>query len=469
MAGGLAGLGLGVGDRVLVLDPDVRRRYGLVSAVLWAGAAVVVPPVSLRPWEALAVAEGAAPRAIVFAPSQWPAVVGRRGLRSSPLRIVTGGPRLPGAIGLTELERAGPTEPRDVPTDAAALVSFTTGTAGRVGRVVRSHGVLRAQHDALVRLRGLADDDRDLVGLPNLVLHDLGIGVTSVLPPRDPASPRYGDQIVRSLTMTRATSAAGFPRLFEAAVLGTPPGSLGHLRAIHVGGSRVAPSLLRALARLAPAARVTVVYGSTEIEPIAAIEGSEYLDALASGDPSAGVCVGAVVPGIEVRLDALGPRAESMTPAAAGAILARGARVAGTPTADGWVATGDAGWLDAGGRLWLLGRVEDVSGGLRPFEVERTVEALDWVSRAALVRLDEALGSRGLVAVEPVDWGDAATRAERAEAVRRLVAGRAWSVDDVVLVRTMPVIRGPAGKVDAARLRGARRRDVRRRERQRRG
>lgn len=453
LAGGLRELGVGVGDRVLILEPDLRRRYELIAAALWAGAAVVVPPASLRPWEAVAAAADAAPRAVVFGPLLWPAIVGRRGLRSVPLRIATGGPRPPGAVALADLERCGPVEPQVVPSDAPALVSFTTGSTGPSKLVIRSHGVLRAQHDALRRLRALSDTDRDFVGLSNLVLHNLGSGVTSILPPGGPASRDYGVRVARSLAATRATSAAGFPHLFAAAARSWRRGSLDRLRTIHIGGSRVAPSLLGALARLAPAARVTVVYGSTEIEPIAAIEAAEYLHALASSDPSAGVCVGRVVPGIELRIEATGPDAESGTPTTAGVILARGPRVAGTFDADGWAVTGDVGWLDADGRLWLLGRTENTLGSVHPFQVERAVEALDWVRSAALVRLESMPKPRGVLAVEPLAWDDPGTRAGHLASMRQLLTERGWAIDEVVLVQEMPTTRGPAAKVDVARLR----------------
>jgi acyl-coenzyme A synthetase/AMP-(fatty) acid ligase len=452
-AGGLHGLGVGAGDRVLVLESDQGRRIKLAVAVLWAGAAVVVPPASLSPWDALVAAGGSAPRAVVFGPLLWPAVIGRSGLRRVPLRIATGGPRPPGAVALADLERCGPVEPAAVRQDAPALVSFTTGSSGPPTPVIRSHGVLRAQHDALRALRALSDADRDFVGLPNLVLHNLGSGVTSVLSPGRPAARDFGSRVLQALAETRATSAAGFPHLLASAAASGRPGLLDRIRAIHVGGTRVAPVLVEALGRLAPAAAVTVVYGSTQVEPIATIGAGEFVDALAGSDPSAGVCAGHVVAGLEVRIEPTRAGRVETTPAPAGAILARGPRVAGVPPADGWSATGDAGWLDGAGRLWLLGRTDNALDDVYPFAVERAVEALDWVRRAALVRVGATRAPRGVLAIEPLAWGDPATREARVVAIRRLLAARAWRIEDVILVREMPVSRGPAAKVDVERLR----------------
>src|SRR6185503_8477337 len=54
-----------------------------------------------------------------------------------------------------------------------------------------------------------------------------------------------------------------------------------------------------------------------------------------------------------------------------------------------WHRTGDAGWLDAQGRLWLLGRcaarIADERGTLWPFAVECAAQQNAAIRRAALV------------------------------------------------------------------------------------
>lgn len=468
LAGGLAEAGVGVGDRVLVLVPDVARRFALVAGVLWAGGAVVVPAGSMSPLAALTAAASFGPRVVVFGPLFGPAIIGHRMLRSIPVRVVSDGPRQPGSTRLSTLERSRPIEPRIVPGDTPALVSFTTGSTGHAKPVVRSHDVLRAQHDALRDLRMLSDSDRDLAGLPLLVLHNLAAGVTSILPPPNHGSSRFGSSVLRALLVSGATSAAGFPHLFDAVVRSGAPGQLRGIRAIHIGGDRVGPELLRALGRLAPAAGLTVVYGSTEVEPIAAIGASDYLDALTASDPVAGICVGRVVAGIGLRVapdhrfSGVGSPStrsewvearEPLAPAPAGPILVCGPRVAGTSGLDGWVATGDTGWVDSEDHLWLLGRTDNTIGSLCQFQVERAVEALDAVRRAAFVPIEAGSRPRGLLAVEPTDWTSAPSRAALEASVTRLVADRAWRIDEIVLVRRMPTIHGVARKVDVAQIR----------------
>ena len=452
-ASGLRDLGLETGDRVLILERDARELYRIVTGVIWAGGTVVLPPLSLPVRGALAVAASSRPQAVIAeVPLLGPAMADA-GLRQAPIRIVSGRWRLPGTAAARAIGHHQPIAPQLVPADSPAVVSFTTGSTGVAKAVTRTHGVLREQHAALGALRRLRESDRDVAGLQVLVLHNLGSAVTSILPPRGASSPRYGPRVRDALVRTGATTAAGFPHLFESAVGTMRPGELDRLRSIYVGGSRVRPELLRVLQSVAPGAVVTVVYGSTEAEPIAAIGADKYLDLLARSDPAEGVPVGSVLEGLELRLEPLADRGGSREQGERGRILLRGPRASTAADPEGWVDTGDAGHVDPDGRLWLLGRVTNACGGLQPAEAERVVEALPWVSRAALVRVAADPGPRALLAVQPVDWGGPDARARRVTELSEIARQRHWRLDQVVLLRRLPVLAGGAGKIDDRRIR----------------
>ena len=161
--------------------------------------------------------------------------------------------------------------------------------------------------------------------------------------------------------------------------------------------------------------------------------------------------------GSEVRIDLPGGG-----PARAGAIgrvLIRGAGVisayasGGRPGAiddNGWLDTGDLGYLDADGYLFLVGRSDDVinRGGekIYPREIEEILLAQPGVRSAAVIgAIDEVLGERPVAYVVP----DAAAVADEVEALLRTVCAerlpRHKQPSEFWLVDAMPL--GPTGKI----------------------
>ena len=71
-----------------------------------------------------------------------------------------------------------------------------------------------------------------------------------------------------------------------------------------------------------------------------------------------------------------------------------------------WHRTGDAGFLDEHGRIWLLGRIGTNIGEQWPMPLEAQAESLDFVQKAALVEWN----GRALLVLElrnkPKDWKD---------------------------------------------------------------
>lgn len=122
--------------------------------------------------------------------------------------------------------------------------------------------------------------------------------------------------------------------------------------------------------------------------------------------------------------------------------------------ADGtrWHRTGDSGWFDTRGRLWLLDRckavVRDARGILYPFAVETAALGAAGVRRAALA----STGGRRVLLVELL-----AGAAPDLVAVREQLA---WAGLDRVTVDAIPVDARHNAKVDYAALEAmVRRRD----------
>jgi acyl-CoA synthetase (AMP-forming)/AMP-acid ligase II len=246
------------------------------------------------------------------------------------------------------------------------------------------------------------------------------------------------------------------------------------------GGGPVFPDIVQRIARTWPGARVTSVYGSTEAEPIAHISNDQLLESdLAAMRTGAGLLAGA--PDRSVRMAIIRARWGSpITPMRAdafaalavpspspGEIVVTGAHVVrgylggiGDEetkfSVDGtiWHRTGDIGYLDERGRLWLLGRadavIEDSRGTLHPFAVECAAREVLAVRRVAAMAHE---GKRLLI----LEGSTALSAVERASIIEAL----AWArIDEVVTWPKLPMDRRHNSKVDypAARRMLARRR-----------
>jgi acyl-CoA synthetase (AMP-forming)/AMP-acid ligase II len=362
-----------------------------------------------------------------------------------------------GRVRTTALANAGSPLPRpasrgkpaQVSPSSPAIVTFTTGSTGRPKAVIRTHGNLLAQHEALTRLRPPVPGDIDLAGTPLLVLHNLGLGVTSLLPPPSRLAAVPG--VLRSAVLRGpVTTIAGFPSLFEQLIAESGalfPG----VRAVHIGGDAVRPDLLRRLAGAVPAAKMTVVYGATEAEPMSAIPADDYITRLAAAPADAGICLGQPVPETEVRIESTG--------AQVGRILVRGEHVVvERPDGGGWHDTGDVGWIDSAGHLWWKGRAAHAIGPeLFGEEIERAVETEPGVARAAVERRTVGREHAALLLVEV---GDGQRQADVRHHLRGLIARRRWPVMEIAFVDRIPLDERSGSKVDrraVARLAGRRR------------
>lgn len=397
LAGGMHARGLRPGHRVVLLPPMGIGLYQALLALLQAGAtAVLVDPSAGigRVQEALAR-------------------VGVHGLVGTPraqlLRLVS--PALRGgvlyasdawslvpAVRLSRL--AGePVEPTSPPPGEPALLTFTTGTTGAPRPMGRSHAFLLAQHRILAGHMQLGPQDVDLPTLPVFLLNSLAAGATAVLPDGDlrDVSSLDPQRIAGQLREHRVTTSSGSPAFFGPLVehILARGEALEGLQRLFVGGARVPLALLSDMQQAFPSARIEVVYGSTEAEPMATLEASEALSVQGEG-----ACVGRPVPGLDLRL--LDPdQLEPVPEGEAGEVVVCGQHVNtgyyGEPegSSEGnlrlddrvWHRTGDAAWRDSQGRLWLVGRVSQRVCGRYPFPVEQRVEALDRVRRAALVEV----------------------------------------------------------------------------------
>ncbi len=462
--------GLRAGDAVLVFQPMSAELYVALLALFRLGATAMFLDPSAGAAHLAACCELQPPRALVASARAHLLRVRSRALRMIPLKFAIGLP-VPGARTWAKWRDSAPMhETFPAAADTAALLTFTSGSTGQPKAAVRTHGFLRAQHRVLERNLALQPGEVDLTTLPVFLLANLASGVTSVIPNADLRAPGRIEPgpVLRQVNAHQVTRCAASPAFFERLLEGeqAQPGACAGLRKLFTGGAPVFPRLLEALAAAAPSASVEAVYGSTEAEPIAHIERREIrADHHWAMRGGAGLLAGKPVAEIELRVlrdqwgMPLGARSEGevagqcVPTGEVGEIAVRGEhvlsgyrqgrgdaetkfRVAGRV----WHRTGDAGRLDAEGRLWLLGRcsarVTDARGSLWPFAVECAALGDARVRRAALA----SVAGRRVLAVEgrELELDDA-----------RLLKALAWAeLDRLVLVKRLPVDRRHNAKID---------------------
>ena len=394
---------------------------------------------------------------------------------------------------LTELaEFSGPpTSPVPVGEDATALLQLTSGSTAIPKAVRITHGNLHANISAMKRRAQLsaADDvmvswlplfhDMGMVGFLTLPMA-LGLELVKTTPIAFLRAPLLWPELISRYGGT-VTAAPNFAYAMVARRLATTDRAydLSSLRLALNGAEPIDPAVARAFAAagerfgLRPDC-IVCAYGMAEatlavsfappgsgllVDDVDAEQLEAYRSATAPTTPGARSfpLLGPPMPGIEVRVvdDAGEPRGvrevgvlqvrgESVTP---GYLTVDGPLP--TQDADGWLDTGDEGYVVEDGQVVVCGRVKDViiMGGrnIYPTDIERAASTVDGVraGNVVAVRLDSdrASGRRReafAVAVESKLAGDEA--AERG--IRNQVAAR---VVDAVGVRPLKVVVLPPG------------------------
>src|SRR2546428_347171 len=193
---------------------------------------------------------------------------------------------------------------------------------------------------------------------------------------------------------------------------------LSSLKSVLLGGAPSSPELVRRV-RDTLGVEVSVRYSSTEVAIATASLADDPPERLAT-------TVGRATPGVELRIvDERNAPVPAGTP---GEVVVRSPAAmvrywrdpeatAATIDAEGWVHTGDVGFLDDAGYLHLRGRQSEmfICGGFNvyPAEIEDLLARHPKVARAAVVGLPhEVFGEVGWAFVVPRDPADPPTLAE---------------------------------------------------------
>ena len=435
-AGALRARGVLPGDRVALLLPNGVDYIAALYGALALGAVAVPLNPLLRGAEVQQRIDDSRARLLVCSPEE-PAAAGVAAELVHPGEATTAEP-------WEAIAERGAGEP--------AVLLYTSGTTGRPKGAELTHGGLRATASFLATaVLALRADDvllgaapmTHIFGLAGVLNPALASGACIALVPRFDAASALALMEREGIEVF-----LGVPSMCIALLRAADAGAaVPKLRVAHVGGAPLAPETLHDFADRFGCA-VLEGYGMTETAGGAV------------SHVSGGLCkpgsVGPAGPGVAIRIvTADGAEAGEGEP---GEVLLRAPGLMrgywGNPEAtrealaDGWFHTGDVGYLDADGYLFLIDRTKDVilRGGytVYPREVEDVLYEHPSVSEAAVVGVaDELLGEEVVALVVP-RAGQACDAAAIRAFVRERVAAYKYP-RPISVVDALP--RTPSGKV----------------------
>ena len=374
--------------------------------------------------------------------------------------IVTGDglPEHPGLARLTAAAPGGHTV-ADVDLDDPAAIVYTSGTTGRPKGAVLTHGNLTWVALNCIVDYDVVSTDVSLMISPLFHVASLGMGALPVLLKGATLVLEKGFEPGRALTLIQEhgiTMLSGVPTTYQ--LMADHPSwasaDLSTLRKLTCGGSAVPTRILNAYEERGLS--FSQGYGMTETSP-----GATSLSPAMTRQKQGSVGLphfftevritdehGDVVPrGTVGEIEVAGPNVflgyHGLPEATASAF-----------TADGWFRSGDLGYLDADGYLYIADRLKDmiISGGenIYPAEVENLIADIEGISGVAVVGVpDERWGEVPWAVVTLREGAEVDTEIVRAH-LDGLLA-RYKLPKNVVVVEDLP--RTASGKVRKADLR----------------
>ncbi len=397
-------LGLQRGDRVAILDRNSPALCEALVAVPACGLVALPLNFRLAPPELASILVDARASVLIYSSDFGEIVDGLRSELPFLRHFICTGPRgdSPDFGRLIEqasarlLPEPGPEEP--------AHLLYTSGTTGRPKGVPLTHANITSTLRSLLIEFGLRPEDKSLMVAPlfhvaacHTYMALLARGCTShVLPAFDPQA------TLEAIAATRASFTILVPAMISA-LLNTPgqqDAEVSSLRRVVYAGAPMPQELLhQAVERFGNI--FLQVYGLTETSALTCLRAADH------HDPCLIASAGHQMFGTEVRVvNGLG---EPATVGSVGEVVARGENVmpgywnapdeSRAVLRNGWFYTGDVGFMDGNGYIFLRDRKKDmiVSGGenVYPVEVENVLYENPLILEAAVIGVpDEKWGER---------------------------------------------------------------------------
>jgi fatty-acyl-CoA synthase len=287
----------------------------------------------------------------------------------------------------------------DLQDDALAQIAYTSGTTAAPKGAMMTHKAMMSQYYSVIHNMDYAETDRALAALPlyhtaqthAFTMPQLLVGARTIL-----IESPVPDVVLRLIEQERITSFFAPPTVWIS-LLRHPDCStrdLTSLEKIYYGASIMPVPVLHELRERLPAARPYNCYGQTEIAPLATVLRPE------EHDTRPGSCGR---PCLNVQTRVVDPDMDDLPPGTHGEIVHRSPHLmagcwnqpaeTAEAFAGGWFHSGDVGYFDDAGYLYIVDRIRDVinTGGVlvASREVEEVLFTHPAVSEVAVVGLPD--------------------------------------------------------------------------------
>lgn len=387
-AGGLAALGIGRGDRVLLHLPNTWQWVVAYHAIARLGAIVVPTNILLSADELAFIAADAEIAAAILVAEKEAAETGMA------LKIVPGGGT--GRIAFEDLLQADRLPPAPLQPDDLFTIGYTSGTTGRPKGAMLTHGAIftSVAMTATVHVRTRSDRVWSALPFPHVygnVVMNAGFltGARLTAPLRFDAGKALADICEERITLFEGVPTMYYQMLAHPDLAGA---DLSSLTRCTIGGQAMPVAKLDAVAKRF-GCPLLELWGMTEVSGPATSHSPWW--------PARHGSIGLPFPGVEVRLALQDEHG-------AGELMVRGPLVMSgywnnpSATADaldgeGWLATGDVGRMDDGGYLYIVDRKKDMiltaGYNVYPAELEQAIASYADVAMVAVTgRADEEKG-----------------------------------------------------------------------------
>lgn len=285
--------------------------------------------------------------------------------------------------------------------DSPAAVLFTSGTTASPKGVLLSHGNLRANALGIIESLSLGQDDSVLCVLPFTYAYGSSVLLSHLLCGARVVIQRgfgFPQSVIESVVRERVSGFAGVPSTYALLLsrVRLDNFDLSALRYLTQAGGAMPVALTQRLREALPGKQIFVMYGQTEATSRLTCLPAQRL----SEKPGS---VG--LPLRDVSIEIRDPEGRVCRTGENGDVWASGpglmmgywrdAEATQKVLCDGWLKTGDMGYLDADGFLFLAGRRSDMikvgAHRVHPQDIEEVLAELPGVAECAVVGVDDEI------------------------------------------------------------------------------